>query len=174
MFQIAAQFLEVLSVFGEVGDEIEERIRYAKWKTTDIMKALNEGRVPTPGPPGAEAPTSDARGGAAEAHSEPQALSNLPSSLPSLTGSYGADQRASPPAAPPVHERPAAAVLTEPLSPVPPPAAAGLGATGCDPVQLAAAERHTRYATSALQFEDVPTAIRELEHALDILRRMRG
>jgi vacuolar protein sorting-associated protein VTA1 len=40
-----------------------------------------------------------------------------------------------------------------------------------DPAKLADAEKHARYAISALQFEDVPTAIRELEHALAILRR---
>ena len=30
--------------------QISEKIRYAKWKTVDIMKALKEGRVPRSGP----------------------------------------------------------------------------------------------------------------------------
>ncbi|KAG4104578.1 Vta1 like-domain-containing protein [Neocallimastix lanati (nom. inval.)] len=31
--------------------EIEKRIKYAKWKAADIMKAIREGRNPTPGSP---------------------------------------------------------------------------------------------------------------------------
>ena len=40
-----------------------------------------------------------------------------------------------------------------------------------DPAVLAEAEKHSRYAISALQFEDIPTAIKQLEQALAILRR---
>ncbi|CAG8529457.1 13722_t:CDS:2 [Racocetra fulgida] len=36
------------------GIKIEEKIRYAKWKATDIVKALKEGQTPVPGPPGGE------------------------------------------------------------------------------------------------------------------------
>ncbi|CAG8566929.1 10319_t:CDS:2 [Dentiscutata heterogama] len=53
-FLAAAVFLELLKVFGPLNSEIEEKIRYAKWKATDIVKALKEGQVPTPGPPGGE------------------------------------------------------------------------------------------------------------------------
>lgn len=34
--------------------EMEERLKYARWKTVDICRALNEGRKPAPGPPGSE------------------------------------------------------------------------------------------------------------------------
>ncbi|CAG8607556.1 18808_t:CDS:2 [Dentiscutata erythropus] len=53
-FLAAAVFLELLKVFGPLNSEIEEKIRYAKWKANDIVKALKEGQVPTPGPPGGE------------------------------------------------------------------------------------------------------------------------
>ncbi|CAG8680482.1 23030_t:CDS:2 [Gigaspora margarita] len=53
-FLAAAVFLELLKVFGPLNSEIEEKIRYAKWKATDIVKALKEGQTPTPGPPGGE------------------------------------------------------------------------------------------------------------------------
>lgn len=53
-FYAAANFLQILEQFG--GDETSEdaaddrkRIIYAKWKATDILKALKEGRKPTPG-----------------------------------------------------------------------------------------------------------------------------
>ncbi|GAA5986659.1 hypothetical protein JCM10908_003847 [Rhodotorula pacifica] len=51
-FLAAANFLELLAIFGEVGTENRERIKYAKWKATDIAKAFREGRKPTPGPAG--------------------------------------------------------------------------------------------------------------------------
>ncbi|KAI8373404.1 Vta1 like-domain-containing protein, partial [Choanephora cucurbitarum] len=50
-FLAASIFLELLKTFGDLDPEVESKIRYAKWKATDIMKALREGRVPTPGPP---------------------------------------------------------------------------------------------------------------------------
>ncbi|ORY03189.1 DUF605-domain-containing protein [Basidiobolus meristosporus CBS 931.73] len=57
-FLAASIFLELLKIFGEIDPEIEEKIKYSKWKATDIMKALKEGRTPHPGPPGWE-PTND-------------------------------------------------------------------------------------------------------------------
>ena len=40
--------------FGELDEDVAQMCKYAKWKTTDIMKALKEGRKPQPGPPGGE------------------------------------------------------------------------------------------------------------------------
>ncbi|GAA5879598.1 hypothetical protein JCM1840_003328 [Sporobolomyces johnsonii] len=51
-FLAAANFLELLSVFGEVGSENRDKIKYSKWKATDIAKAFREGRAPVPGPAG--------------------------------------------------------------------------------------------------------------------------
>ncbi|GAA5920009.1 hypothetical protein JCM1841_000374 [Sporobolomyces salmonicolor] len=51
-FLAAANFLELLSVFGEVGSENREKIKYSKWKAADIAKAFREGRTPVPGPAG--------------------------------------------------------------------------------------------------------------------------
>lgn len=51
-FYAAMCFLEVCSVFGPLSPELDERLRYAKWKAADITKALKEGRKPMPGAPG--------------------------------------------------------------------------------------------------------------------------
>ena len=52
-FYAAASFLQILEQFEPEGSEANEedrkRILYAKWKATDILKALKEGRTPTPG-----------------------------------------------------------------------------------------------------------------------------
>jgi vacuolar protein sorting-associated protein VTA1 len=73
-FLAAANFLELLSVFGDLGIDVRsypiplqsnkdsrvssnriqnrEKIKYSKWKATDIAKAFREGRTPVPGPAG--------------------------------------------------------------------------------------------------------------------------
>lgn len=51
-FFAAMCYLDVCSVFGPLSTDLNERLRYAQWKAADILKALREGRTPTPGPPG--------------------------------------------------------------------------------------------------------------------------
>jgi len=55
-FYAAATFLEILNQFyNQEGDEEEEqneiskKVKYAKWKSIEILKAFKEGRTPTPG-----------------------------------------------------------------------------------------------------------------------------
>lgn len=60
-FYAAASFMEILQQFYTDGDESEEReeerkkVIYAKWKATEILKAVKEGRQPTPGGYGEQA-----------------------------------------------------------------------------------------------------------------------
>ncbi|BGP15248.1 hypothetical protein JCM10213_000709 [Rhodosporidiobolus nylandii] len=51
-FLAAANFLELLTIFGELSSENRDKVRYAKWKASDIAKAFREGRTPVPGPAG--------------------------------------------------------------------------------------------------------------------------
>ena len=54
-FYAAASFLEILQQFYQDDDESEEvaeqkkKSVYCKWKSTEILKAIKEGRTPTPG-----------------------------------------------------------------------------------------------------------------------------
>jgi vacuolar protein sorting-associated protein VTA1 len=54
-FYAASTFLQMLEQFADDNDTSEERVEdrkriiYAKWKSTDIVKAIKEGRSPTPG-----------------------------------------------------------------------------------------------------------------------------
>lgn len=52
-FYAAVSFFQILEQFTGKGDEVAEedkqKIIYAKWKATEILKALKEGRTPTPG-----------------------------------------------------------------------------------------------------------------------------
>lgn len=64
-FYAASTFLQILEQFSEDNDVSEEktedrkRIVYAKWKSTEILKAIKEGRTPTPGGYGDEIPESE-------------------------------------------------------------------------------------------------------------------
>ena len=53
-FYAAATFLDMLLQFGDLDAEIKDLPLYAKYKANDIIKALKEGRRPTPGPPGGD------------------------------------------------------------------------------------------------------------------------
>jgi vacuolar protein sorting-associated protein VTA1 len=209
LFLVASHFMETLRVFGEVGEEIEDRIRYAKWKASDIVKALNEGRQPVAGPPGAK----DESIGSPETAESPAIAHHLPQNqetfsppppqqpsnpsapedrrkssgasernLPSLTGSYTSPPpppTANTPPVPPKAPSPPTS-YSAPPHPVPdvrPPAVNSLPHTAYSQsphVVFDQAEKHCRYATSAIQFEDVPTAIKEMEAAIAILRALQS
>jgi len=51
-FNSAGVFYTILKQFGDVSDETSQRIKYCLFKTTDILKAIKEGRKPQPGPLG--------------------------------------------------------------------------------------------------------------------------
>ena len=81
-FYAAANFLQILEQFYDDGDESEERaddrkrIIYAKWKATEILKAIKEGREPTPGGYGEQEPLEEE--GADEQESEPVKKQDAP------------------------------------------------------------------------------------------------
>ncbi|KAF9897476.1 hypothetical protein BX616_005531, partial [Lobosporangium transversale] len=57
-FVAAANFLELLKVFGDIDSEVEAKIKYSKWRAAEIVKALRDGRTP-PLPPGADKPKEE-------------------------------------------------------------------------------------------------------------------
>lgn len=56
-FYAAGVFFDVLKQFGEPGEETTRRRVYCKWKASQILKALKEGRTPTPGGVGEDVQT---------------------------------------------------------------------------------------------------------------------
>ncbi|SPQ96350.1 unnamed protein product (mitochondrion) [Plasmodiophora brassicae] len=62
-FQASSVIFETLQYFGPLDPEVEDRIRYAKWKAADIAKALKNGVKPTPemSPPARSAPPAASR-----------------------------------------------------------------------------------------------------------------
>lgn len=48
-FYNAQTFFDIIEQFGPLDEELASKRTYSKWKATEIMKALKEGRTPAPG-----------------------------------------------------------------------------------------------------------------------------
>ncbi|KAI9492028.1 Vta1 like-domain-containing protein [Zychaea mexicana] len=212
-FLAASIFLELLKTFDDLDPEIEAKIKYAKWKAADIMKALREGRTPTPGAPGEQqqedeemAPPSNFTAplpGNASAElppnfTPPPPASATPSSPGQPSSSTTMSQHPSPPPAatsppvtpsnstlphvpPPTTSTPPPPVVQQKQQPPPPqpvaaPApvqtstSAGTSDTPMlDPGSVAAAQKHAKWAISALNYDDIKTARTQLLTALNDL-----
>ncbi|OWZ21834.1 Vacuolar protein sorting-associated protein [Phytophthora megakarya] len=50
-FYAAGTFFDILNQFGDISEDVVEKRRYCKYKAATILKAIKEGKTPTPGPP---------------------------------------------------------------------------------------------------------------------------
>ncbi|KNE58200.1 hypothetical protein AMAG_05012 [Allomyces macrogynus ATCC 38327] len=241
-FLAACNYFEVLSVFpSPLDDATLDKIKYAKWKATDIVKALRAGERPRPGPPVADEDTQT------PASAEGAAPPDLPS-VPAFAGSpqhppsppvthTAAFQQYQQPPSPPVTHTSAFQQRQQPYTPAQPPSHAGYPsyaqqqppgspyqhappaapspyqhappaapspyqaapsssawpsappapapapvpaqttggsapggyALAYDPAVLSRAQKHARYVISALEYDDVATAVDHLRQALAAL-----
>ncbi|KAL8277954.1 hypothetical protein RQP46_009586 [Phenoliferia psychrophenolica] len=93
-FLAAANFLDLLSVFGDISVENRDKVKYSKWKAADIAKAFREGRTPVPGPAGG-LPTSPSE---LAATGDPDEV--LPSEVNDLTRELASLESSAPPSEP--------------------------------------------------------------------------
>ncbi|OBT38801.1 hypothetical protein VE00_10636 [Pseudogymnoascus sp. WSF 3629] len=75
-FLAASTFLELLNIWGEADQEIQAKLRYAKWNAVRIVKAIKEGKDPNESNPAPEPQPEQAQDQASE--SELQQLSHPP------------------------------------------------------------------------------------------------
>ncbi|KAF2351163.1 hypothetical protein FHG87_018081 [Trinorchestia longiramus] len=149
-FYTAGVLLDVCEVFGELSEEVLAQRKYAKWKATYIHNCLKQGQTPTPGPIGGD--EDDQLTGDNPSVAVPPDHDS--SRLPSAAGSM-------PPHMPPV----------EASSPAHDPQP-GSGVSSC-PVKQAdikTARKYCKWAESALDYEDITTAVENLTKALDLLK----
>ncbi|KAJ3359213.1 hypothetical protein HDU91_004982 [Kappamyces sp. JEL0680] len=170
-FLASSTFLEVLKTFGDgdVDGEVLQKIKYAKFKAADILKAFKEGRIPTPGPPGGDA-------GARENVDMPSAPPD-PSPTTAASIAKTAVEPVSNPAAKPIPIYNGGASERVNFD------ALGHGDdddlddeggySEADRKAIAAAGKHAKFAQSALLYDDVRTAIDNLELALAKLRPLK-
>ncbi|XP_063532717.1 vacuolar protein sorting-associated protein VTA1 homolog [Cydia strobilella] len=196
-FYTAGMIYDVLTTFGDLTDEAVQNRKYAKWKAAYIHNCLKNGEAPVPGPIQDEeqdddsevtnpAPASDPAA-AASASGFPQvpAYSQLPpGSLPDPTlAMRAASQLPNVPYTP--DPNPGGFVPYDPaLQPAPAPAPGpgpavaapaslygdNTSAAQLTPDQIAKAQKYCKWASSALNYEDMKTAITNLKNALELLQ----
>lgn len=176
-FYAASVFMDTLKQFGERGDEVDEKCRYAKWKAADILKAIKEGRAPAAGGP--NEPTVDDIP-VAPGTSSPPSYGDLPSdnvSLPKIDPPVPVSPPPSTVSPPPSREPPPPTVVAPsvpsvvPSAPFAPPKPMSRGNAGVSDTQIEDALEYARFAIAALEIKDANLAIHRLQGALAVLQQ---
>jgi len=180
-FYTAGHIFDVLTLFGEMDEKIAENRKYAKWKAAYIHNCLKNGETPIPGPQQdgdydetAGDPTGNigfdipAAGSGNESNQDSKSRnrqpsppsgdfrSNSPSSKKSsgayggASGSYGGGSSSAADGSMP--------------------AASGGGGGSASQANIVQSQKYCKWAISALEYEDVPTAVENLEKALKLLK----
>uniref|UniRef100_A0A3Q1HT82 Vacuolar protein sorting-associated protein VTA1 homolog n=1 Tax=Acanthochromis polyacanthus TaxID=80966 RepID=A0A3Q1HT82_9TELE len=184
-FYTSSLLLDVLSVFGELSEENIQHRKYARWKATYIHNCLKSGETPQAGP---IAMGEDEEAGAGTSHGasfrgDPpsqsfQGQDEGPSGPPATNYNNihippGAHAPANTPAELPPPTAEAAKPVPMPRSvPTVDPTllnAQQQGGVHLSPEDFTKAQKYCKYAGSALQYEDVGTAIQNLQKALKLL-----
>ncbi|XP_034846727.1 vacuolar protein sorting-associated protein VTA1 homolog [Mirounga angustirostris] len=184
-FYTASLLIDVITVFGELTDENVKHRKYARWKATYIHNCLKNGETPQAGPVGIEEDNdveeNEDTGATSLPTQSPQPSSSTydPGSMPSSSFSGiqippGAHAPANTPAEVP-HSTGVASNTIEPTPQTIPAIDPALFSTVSQgdirltPEDFARAQKYCKYAGSALQYEDVSTAVQNLQKALKLL-----
>ena len=192
MLYVASVFFEILHQFPNAPDEDTlAKQRYAAWRAGELSACAREGKIPPPPPGEAETPdvsetdpskTRAAEGDAVgcrlegdadgvDAPPPPPAAYTPPSAPPALPDV--SEMEARPRARGDADAREVTRVGTSfaiAATPSPPARLPPVNyAEGIGVASVAEAQKHAKFAVSALGFEDVPTAIENLRKALALL-----
>lgn len=175
MFLVASHFMDVVQGFAldeceEGGDALEisketgEKAKYARWKAVDIVKAINEGRQPIPGPP--IMGRRDSEGEVVDDTSKDV----LERDAPAVPDDGVASRRPSTVQSSGVHESRTQQQVTFHASISS--SASSMNAMIDRAKTLNESEKYCRYGLSSIQFEDIPAAVENLQQALNLLKRL--
>lgn len=180
-FYTASLLLDTLTVFGELTEENVQHRKYARWKATYIHNCLKNGVTPESGPVGFEGEEYDEDDeGTSDQGFERTPSTYEPGNMPTsnFTGIQippGAHAPANTPAEVPhstgVASNPVADPSPQNIPSVDPSLynAQPQGGNRLTPEDFARAQKYCKYAGSALQYEDVNTAVENLQKALKLL-----
>ncbi|XP_069625287.1 vacuolar protein sorting-associated protein VTA1 homolog [Ranitomeya imitator] len=184
-FYTSSLLLDTLSVFGELTEENIQHRKYARWKATYIHNCLKNGMTPESGPVGFEGEedyneddegTSYASNEAPDRSSSTYQPGNMPTSnFTNIQIPPGAHAPANTPAEVPHSTGVASSTIVHPSPQNIPSVDPSLynaqpqGGTRLTPEDFARAQKYCKYAGSALQYEDVNTAVENLQKALKLL-----
>ncbi|KAG9484085.1 hypothetical protein GDO78_009799 [Eleutherodactylus coqui] len=183
-FYTASLLLDTLTVFGELTEENIQHRKYARWKATYIHNCLKNGETPQSGPVGFEGEDyyEDDEGPSCASIEPPERSSSTyqPGNMP--TSNYtsiqippGAHAPANTPAEVPHSTGEASNAVAHPSPQNIPSVDPSLynaqpqGGARLTPEDFARAQKYCKYAGSALQYEDVNTAVENLQKALKLL-----
>lgn len=193
-FYTAGSIYDIITVFGELSDEAMNNRKYAKWKAAYIHNCLKNGETPISGPLPSEdddqlvdiggndqAGTSSGTFGwnTNPAQSPPfnpvvtqptiSSPSNPPASSNTSFGDPFANFRAPSPPREPEEKLHGFTPFDPSTSNIPIPNASGSAGGVVTPEQIIKTQKYIKYAGSALTYDDVPTAIENLQKALRLL-----
>lgn len=160
--------MDILSQFGELSEDIAEKRKYAKWKAAYIHNCLKSGDIPAPGPPkDLESNDHLIHKSLVEGFDDNEKNTPSPSdsNLPEQSSSGSNDL---PSVTPPSTTSPVTpSISTTPII-APLPTVAGSSVT-LTPDQMEKAQKYCKWAASALNYDDVKTAVDNLHKALKLL-----
>ncbi|CAK1603992.1 unnamed protein product [Parnassius mnemosyne] len=192
-FYTAGMIYDVLTTFGELTDEAAQNRKYAKWKAAYIHNCLKNGETPVPGPLPTDEQEQDKDNEGSESDNQP-----APTGFPQNPGFSPQITPATPPVPTSFNstlpDQNAAMKAASQLPPVPytpdpnpggfipydpsqqsQPSQPTYGDSSTmvaqlTPDQLAKAQKYCKWASSALNYDDVKTAIDNLKFALELLQ----
>merc|ERR1712165_582157 len=158
-FYSAGILFDVLTICtqSELSPENAHMKKYSKWKAAYIHNCLKNGETPVPGPVGGD----DSEEGV-----------EVESTGATNAGGWAQPQMPPPvvPSQPEINTPQVSTPSQRPIVPVSEPASAD---TTLDPAMVTNVQKLCKHATSALDYEDVNTAIAKLTQALDILNKLK-
>lgn len=195
-FYTAGMIYDVLTTFGDLTDEAAQNRKYAKWKAAYIHNCLKNGETPVPGPMQSEEGDENAEGSSpSDGQSAP---APGPTDMPQVPG-FTSVTPATPPVAPSSFNsflpdpnaamRAASQLPPVPYTPDPNPGGfvpydpsqqqqpepstnfyGDNRVAQLSPDQIAKAQKYCKWASSALNYDDIKTAIGNLKSALELLQ----
>lgn len=164
-FFTAGIIFDLLQTYGELTEEVSQQRKYSKWKATYIHNCLKNGITPQAGPNQEEEQFDDFQPGASG-----MSLPVFPT-LPDQNG-YGTTPSSASLSVPGSHAPPSSPSSSNQVSPSSTAQISTICATNGSPLSaedFARVQKYCKFAGSALQYEDVPTAIDYLQRALLML-----
>ncbi|CAH1390085.1 unnamed protein product [Nezara viridula] len=168
-FYTAGMLMDVLTTFGEHTDEIARNCKYAKWKAAYIHNCLKNGETPIPGPM-----DSDKENDFLNNFTDNAPQPNIGFQVPPSNFTQNISGPSIPPAKPenvsPQNITPAPQFNTNFTSYPSQDTTSVTSNAKLDPALTAKAQKYCKFAGSALNYDDIPEAINNLEKALRLLK----
>ncbi|CDW51919.1 vacuolar protein sorting associated protein VTA1 [Trichuris trichiura] len=143
-FHSAAHLMDILTTFGELSEGVAEMRKYARWKAAYLFTCMKEGRVPIPGPMADSEEKGDLQGQSTDAANN--------AARPSKNQ---AEQALSPQRNESLNSSQSTNEYEKSLS---------------RSEEFSKAQKFCKYAISALEYEDVNTAIDNITKAFELLK----